>query len=103
MSRHDIEELERVKRFLIENPETAGELFENMNLINKKEEEVPVTMFGASNSLESIGGPRKKLAIPGCEKLSNDNNNGFSNYFLLAIFAFVIQFAITMICIFFYK
>ena len=111
MSKEQIENLEKVKKFLLENPEAAKQLFENDPTIKAMiapKEEVPVTLFGGpTNTMDSagngIGGQRKSLSIPGRANLYDNNQNGFSNYFMLAIFAFVIQFAITLICIFFYK
>ena len=59
----------------------------------------------ASRGGNSLGGKQLTKAIPGIPKMFSwdENNQGFSNYLMLAILAFSIQLIITLICIFFYK
>ena len=59
-----------------------------------------------SNGIGSDGqvkGNSLTKAKPGVPRMFDWDSNGFSRYFVLAGFAFVIQLIVTLICIFFYK
>ena len=61
----------------------------------------------ANSGGESMSGKTLAKSIPGIPKMYEDpapyREAGFSNYIMLASLAFVIQFVVTLICIFFYK
>ena len=62
--------------------------------------------FQEENSGEhSMGGVKLTKSKPGVPMMFDwgNNNNGFSNYLMLAGLAFSIQLVLTLICIFFYK
>lgn len=111
MSATEKELLEKLKKMAQNNPDEFRKLFENepaLKTIFEEKEELPITYFEdeynqIDNAANDIGGQRKNLAIPGRANMYDNNEKGFSNYFLLAVFAFVIQFFITLVCIFFYK
>lgn len=57
-----------------------------------------------TNSAGRNNSKRMTKAIPGIPQMYEyENRNGFSNYLMLAVLAFVIQTVITLICILFYK
>ena len=97
------EELERVREFFTTNPEGAKKFLaehpeilsaiRNGNLANGENV--------GKMSGNSYGGTQFSKALPWMK--DNSERNGFSNYIALAIFAFVIQLLVTLICIFFYK
>ncbi len=66
----------------------------------------PFSGLGNSGQTNGSGnksnGKVKVQAIPGVKKWFEDDS-GFSRYIVLAGLAFVIQFIVTLVCIFFYK
>ena len=101
----DKEQLMRVREFIKDHPEEAKKVFEeNPDALQK----LTGNEFSdnKSNNLEggnSMGGNQLTKSIPGVPKMFDWDNNGFSNYLMLAVLAFSIQFIITLVCIFFYK
>ena len=104
------EALEKARYFLINNPEEAmklikssPELREMLSGLNSNSEAQKTD--ANSQDGNSLSGNKLSHAIPGVPMMYNwdDKQNGFSNYLLLSILAFLIQFIITLICIFFYK
>lgn len=86
------EELKKIRDFIKNNPEKAYEIVKSSpELLN---------MLQTNGSSQNKSNQLTK-SIPGIPKMYDEN--GFSNYALLAFIAFIIQFAITLICIFFYK
>jgi hypothetical protein len=91
------EKLKTIRDYIASHPEEARKILEELQSSN-------IVDFSNQNSSNSMGGQRKTLSTAIGRAYADDKNNrGFSNYLLLAIFAFTIQFIITLICIFFYK
>lgn len=87
------EDLKKVRDFIKNNPERAYEIVKSSpELLN---------MLQVNSGVSQTKSNQLTKSIPGIPKMYDEN--GFSNYALLAFIAFAIQFAITLICIFFYK
>jgi len=101
MGNVDKEQLIKVRNLFRENPDLAKEIIKSdpslMNMIATNSQQESQSVNGVSNTKEN----QLTKSIPGIPKMFDDN--GFSNYLMLAILAFSIQFIITLICIFFYK
>ncbi len=117
MSSTNKEQLERVREFLKENPYQARQLIREQpelfnDLLGNNENkngasEQPAMSNSNSQSMggNSIGGKQFVKTMPGAKipRMFDWDEQGFSNYLMLAVLAFTIQFVITLICIFFYK
>lgn len=118
MSSANKEQLERVREFLKENPYQARqlireqpELFNDLlgnNDTNASSMSAQPTMSNSNSQSmggNSIGGKQFVKTMPGAKipRMFDWDEQGFSNYLMLAVLAFTIQFIITLICIFFYK
>lgn len=105
----DKEQLERVREFLKENPYEARRLIsENPELFNQllgEQNNQNAQSNSQSMGSNSMGGKQlvKIGAGPKIPRMFDWDEQGFSNYLMLAALAFTIQFIITLICIFFYK
>ena len=103
------EQLIKVREFLKSHTNEARELLkENPEILNslRSNDNNGSNSFNSNLSNEkSMGGKQLTKSIPGIPKMFNwsDDQSGFSNYITLAVLAFVIQFVITLVCIFFYK
>lgn len=94
---NESEKLKAIRDYIASHPEEARKIIEELQNID-------IVDFSNQNSSNNISGQRKTLSTAVGRAYTDDKNNqGFSNYLLLAIFAFTIQFIITLICIFFYK
>lgn len=112
MSSTDKEQLQKVKEFLKNNPYEARrlisenpELFDTLlgnqnNQGNENTQSNSETMGGNSLGGQQLVKHAQGSKIP---MMFDWGDKGFSSYIMLAVLAFVIQFAITLICIFFYK
>ncbi len=116
MSSADKEQLERVRAFLKNNPYQARqfisahpELFNEMLGSAQSNQTSQENQVSQSNSQSmggnSMGGKQFVKTMPGAKipRMFDWDEQGFSNYLMLAVLAFTIQFIITLICIFFYK
>ncbi len=111
MNTVDKDELEKLRKFFSEHPEEARKFIsENpdlLNYINKNSNnnQGNNSVSESKSESHSYGGVVRTKSIPGIPRMFDwdDNNQGFSNYLMLSILAFSIQFIITLICIFFYK
>lgn len=95
------EQLQKIKDFFENNPDEARKFLEE----NPKILEVLNGNILDNQSGNTMGGKQLAKTMPGTKipRMFDWDDNGFSNYITLAVLAFVIQFAITLICIFFYK
>jgi len=105
----DKEQLFKVRAFLTEHPEEAKKFFEanpealkglTGGMVSQKQTEENSNGLQSGNSM---GGKQLAKSLPGIPKMFTWDDNGFSNYLMLAVLAFSIQLIITLICIFFYK
>ena len=105
----DKEQLLKVRNFLAEHPEAAKKFFEeNPEALQKLTGEVENNsnnLEGNSRGGNSMGGKQLVKTMPGAKipRMFEWDEQGFSNYLMLAALAFSIQLIITLICIFFYK
>ena len=112
MSSVDKEQLERVREFLKENPYEARRLISEQpelfdTLLGNQNNQGNQNAQSNSQSMggNSMGGKQLVKMTPGAKipRMFDWDEQGFSNYLMLAVLAFSIQLIITLICIFFYK
>ena len=112
MSSVDKEQLIRVREFLTEHPDAARKFFEeNPDALRQLTGDTTGKVQESGGN--SLAGKRLSKSLPWFKETNKENgssvvfdwynNNGFSNYLMLAALAFSIQLLITLICIFFYK
>ncbi len=105
------DKVEIIKDFFNNHPEAAEEFIkENPGVLEWLSKNAFNQSQANSQSLQSgnsVGSNTysKQLtkSIPGVPKMFNWDENGISNYITLAFLAFLIQLAVTIICIIFYK
>ena len=110
MNSVDKEKAQLVRDFFKNHPEAAKDIVkENPKILEWLATSAPTHVEESSqaNSRNSNSMGNKQLVknMSGAKipRMFDWDDNGFSNYLMLAILAFSIQLIITLICIFFYK
>ena len=104
MSSVDKEQLLKVREFLENHPEEAKKFFEkNPEALEKLTGEMTSQNSVNNSNSNSIAGKQLLKAKSNIPRMFSWDEQGFSNYLMLAVLAFSIQFIITLVCILVYK